>query len=199
MRKIVLASASPRRKMLLEMIGLKFDIMVPVGDEIVDTKLKSLEVAEEISYMKAVEIRDRISKDDIYSKKGSIIISADTIVILHSRILGKPKNEEQAYDMLSKLSGEIHSVITGYTIMDTLSSKIVKKHQETNVKMAIISDDKIKSYILSKEPMDKAGSYGIQGIGAQFIERIEGCYYNVVGLPINCIVNSLEQFGVKLL
>lgn len=190
-RSIVLASASPRRKELLEQIGLKFEVEPSNHTENVRSRLKPRELAKAISREKALAVADKY--------KDAIVIAADTFIVLKGKIMGKPKTKEEAKDMLSALSGKSHSVITGFTALDTSGTKTLSKSVETKVHVKRLSPEEIDSYVDSGEPLDKAGAYAIQGLGASIIEKIEGDYFNVVGLPLSAIVESLKEFGVDVL
>ena len=133
------------------------------------------------------------------SLKEGIVIGADTIVVNENYILGKPKDEAEAQLMLKSLSGKKHQVLTGFAIVDgTNTDNYFTQVEITNVKFRSLRDKEIKAYVRSKEPLDKAGAYGIQGLGALLIEEIEGCYFNVVGLPLSKIALGLEKFGVEV-
>lgn len=187
MKKIVLASASPRRKEILEKIGLKFTVVKSDFEEYVNPKLKPHELVKKLSLEKARVVFEK--------HKDSIIISADTIVVCKEKILGKPKNKEDARRMLKFLSGKVHLVITGFTIID--GNNVITKSKATKVQMKKISNEEINSYIQTREPFDKAGAYAIQGIAKKFIEKIEGDLFNAIGLPINSLVKELKKLGVK--
>lgn len=189
MKKIVLASASPRRKQLLKQMNLVFEVKPSYTGEILDEKLKPEEIVIELAKQKALDIASK--------EKESIVIGSDTIVFLNE-ILGKPRDESDAFEMLNKLSGKIHYVYTGIAVFDTATNKLITDYEKTAVKMKRLSEDEIKRYILTGEPMDKAGAYGIQGLASIFIEKIEGCYFNVVGLPVSKLYCILKQFGVDV-
>lgn len=189
MKKIILASASPRRKQLLEQMKLKFEIIPSNIIEDYQENQEPEEVARDLAKKKAMDIA-RISKN-------SLVIGADTVVFLNE-ILGKPRDEKDALEILKKLSGKTHYVITGIAVIDSSTKKLVVDHEKTAVKMKKISEREIKDYISTGEPMDKAGAYGIQGLGSVFIEEIHGCYFNVVGLPISKLYSILKGFGVDL-
>jgi len=195
MELIVLASSSPRRSVLLRQIGLKFEIMIPDVDESIDSHESPELVAQELAYLKALSAADRLKRNGRYD---CLVIGADTIVVKDG-ILGKPENSNQAYNMLKSLQGSWHEVITGLTVIDCAGMRSIKCFEKTLVKMKSLSDDEIWSYIDTGEPLDKAGAYGIQGIGALLVERIEGCYFNVVGLPLSRLSEVFGQFGVSLL
>ncbi|NMB33689.1 MAG: septum formation inhibitor Maf [Clostridium sp.] len=196
MIQIVLASASPRRSKLLEQIGLDFKIIPPKIKESIDDALTVPELVQELAYKKALNIAN-ISKQKS-PRDRCLIIGADTVVVKNG-ILGKPKNEREAFNMLKLLNGDWHKVLTGIAIVDTKDFKCIKSFETTHVKMKLMSDDTLLAYVDSKEPMDKAGAYGIQGRGAVLVERVEGCYFNVVGLPLAQLVEMLNRFGVSVL
>lgn len=190
--KIILGSKSPRRKELLEQIGLEFEILVSDEEEVI-TSSEPEKVVEELSLQKAVNVEKLFGGRTKYDKY--IVIGADTVVALDGQIMGKPKDEAHAKEMLRTLSGNTHQVYTGVTlIINDNGRREVKSFAKcTLVNMYDISDDEIDEYIATKEPMDKAGSYGIQGIGGKFISGIEGDYNNVVGLPIAEIYQQLKK------
>ena len=192
----ILASGSPRRKELLELMGLEFKVIVSQADEdSVSKDLKPGLYVQELALLKA-----SATAKEVLRNKNAVIISADTIVTLDGQILGKPKDEDDAFNMLSKLSGCEHEVYTGYCVMRISDGKAVCGKVRTKVKFKDLSDDKIRGYINSGEPMDKAGAYGIQGLGSLLIEKIDGDYFNVVGLPISALADTLEdEFDIKLL
>lgn len=129
----------------------------------------------------------------------SIILGADTFIVFNNQILGKPHTSEKAKQMLTELSGKIHLVITGFTIIETETEKTLSQAVETKVHFRSLSEQDIKGYVNSQEPLDKAGAYAIQGLGAVLVKKIEGDYFNVVGLPLSAIVESLKQFNVFVL
>ena len=192
----ILASGSPRRKELLELMGLEFKVIVSQADEdSVSKDLKPGLYVQELALLKA-----SATAKEVLRNKNAVIISADTIVTLDGQILGKPKDEDDAFNMLSKLLGREHEVYTGYCVMRISDGKAVCGKVRTKVKFKDLSDDKIRGYINSGEPMDKAGAYGIQGLGSLLIEKIDGDYFNVVGLPISALADTLEdEFDIKLL
>lgn len=203
MYKIYLASKSPRRRELMTQIGLQFEVMVSYRDEIIAGNVPE-EVVKELSMQKAYEIERVLLKDSeglLVQKHieqgfdGVIIIGADTVVSYDDIILGKPKDENEAFDMLERLSGKTHTVSTGVTIIaiNKDKRKVFNFAENTKVAMYEISQEEIATYIATGEPMDKAGSYGIQGIGAKFIKGIEGDYNNVVGLPIGKIYQTIKS------
>ena len=189
MEKIILASASPRRKELLEQLGLCFDVEPSYCQEEIDDKQEPLELAKSLSIRKAEAVGNK--------NTGAIIIAADTFVVLGKRIIGKPNSLAEAKEILTELKGRSHSVITGFTVMDTSNSKTVSQSVETKVFVKDLSSEEIDAYVETQEPMGKAGAYAIQGLGATIIDRIEGDYYNVIGLPVDAIACVLKEFGIS--
>jgi septum formation protein len=200
MSRIVLASASPRRKELLEQIGMEFEICPAKGEEKV-TKTAPEEVVLELSKQKAEEVAAGIllyneKHPELVTPQDILVIGADTVVAYGGRILGKPKDEDDAERMLNLLSGQIHSVYTGVTLVFIDKSGRTGEYaffEETDVEVYPLSEEEILSYIKSGEPMDKAGSYGIQGLFASYIKRIDGDYNNVVGLPVARLYQELKK------
>ena len=189
--KIILASKSPRRKEILETMGVQFEIDVADVDESVDACLSPVEAVCEISKRKAQKIAERHGDDEI-------VISADTIVVIDGKIIGKPKDKEDAFCILKNLSGRTHEVYTGFTVSG--NGKTKTDFEVTKVHFKELCDDDIRRYIATGEPMDKAGAYGIQQKGNLFVDYIHGDYYNVVGFPISKIcVTIRELFGINLL
>jgi septum formation protein len=191
MRQIILASQSPRRKKLLEQIGLKIKVVPSNIDEKLNPRLRPKGQAEELSLEKAKTVAQKYTD--------SIIISADTLVDINGDILGKPKNIDEAKRMIKKLQGKTHTVITGFTIMDTKSKKITTDSVETAVTFRKLTDKEIKTYISKEKPLDKAGAYGVQGIGATLVASITGDFFNIVGLPLSTIIPALKKFGIEVL
>ena len=164
-KKIILASASPRRRELLAQIGLEFEVKVS-------------------------------NKEEVYTSTNTIVIGADTIVVRNEEILGKPKDEEHAYEILLSLQGRAHEVYTGVAILsynNTGEKEIINHAVETKVHVHEMSEEEIRAYIATGDPMDKAGAYGIQGSFAAYIDGIEGDYYNVVGLPVSYVYQQLKK------
>ena len=183
MKHIILASASPRRKEILELADLKFDVMPSDAQEIT-TQTAPNEVVMELASLKAKDIYKK-------SEKQSMIVGADTVVAYQGQILGKPTDEADAKRMLTMLSGQTHEVYTGVCVIEDGKTKTF--YEETKVTFYEISDEQIDHYIKTGEPMDKAGSYGIQGKAAVFIKGIEGDYYNVVGFPIARFLQEITK------
>ena len=183
----ILASASPRRQELLTKIVDNFDVIVSNFDE--DSVKFNGDVEDYVKTLAEGKGKDVASQ----AKKDSIIIAADTVVVIDGKILGKPKNADDAYNMLKLLSNKIHRVYSGIAVINTAND--VKKNEAifTEVKFSELTHEEIINYINSKEPLDKAGAYGIQGLGALFVEKINGCYYNVVGLPLNRLNKIIKE------
>lgn len=192
--KLILASASPRRKELLEQVGAEFEIIPAKGEEVI-TSSRPEEVVVELSVQKAEEVAGRMQEKDV------VILGADTVVVFEGQILGKPKDEAEAERILSMLSGNTHSVYTGVTLIVMQDGKSERHsfYEETKVTMYPITKQQILSYISTGEPMDKAGAYGIQGKGALYIEKIHGDYNNVVGLPVAKIFQRMRKSGIEIL
>lgn len=194
MMQIVLASQSPRRSELLKQLGLSFVIKTSNIDESNSMGLTASELVQHLAFEKA-----RIIAEDPSLDKESVVIGADTVVVKDGAILGKPQDRDDAFNMLSSLQGCWHEVMTGIAVIDGNSFRYDKSVEITRVKMKELKEDTILSYIDSGEPFDKAGAYGIQGLGAVLIDRIEGCYFNVVGLPISKMSDMIRNFGVYVL
>ncbi|KMT21535.1 Maf family protein [Clostridium cylindrosporum] len=187
---IILASASSRRRDILKMFNLDFKVEPSNIDESISID-DPYELVEKLAYDKAMNIS--------YNKPNSLVIGADTIVYSNGTILGKPKSKDEAFKMLKSLSGREHFVITGVSLICKDKNISMKDHEVTKVYFKNLSDDEILSYIETGDPLDKAGSYGIQGMASAFVEKIEGCYFNVVGLPTSKVYSLLGRIGVNLL
>lgn len=184
---IILASGSARREKLLKDAGITFKVIPSDIEEVIDEKLKPSEIVVDLAEQKGRAVQ-KAHPDDM-------IIAADTIVVYQQEILGKPKDEDDAYRMLSKLSEQTHQVYTGVSIMqkDQIESFCVK----TDVTMKKLTDLEIKEYIQTKEPMDKAGAYGIQGLGGKLVESYQGDFFNVVGLPLKNVLAAINKLKDK--
>lgn len=188
---IILASNSPRRREILENAKVRFSVKGSHINEIIKDNESPEETVMRLAYEKALDI----SKDN----KDALVIGADTIVVINDTILGKPKDEQEAYDMIKLLSGKTHYVITGFALINLSLDKKVIDHQISKVTFKELSNDCIKDYIQTKESLDKAGAYGIQGYGALLVNNIEGDYFNIVGLPISKISDCLkDHFDINL-
>ncbi|MBN1191097.1 MAG: septum formation protein Maf [Dehalococcoidales bacterium] len=190
-RKIVLASASPRRKELLEKIGLKITVDPADFQEDMHPDLKPEGLAKYLSIGKAGSAARKYPD--------AIVIAADTFGVLRGKIIGKPGTADEARLMLMSLSGRSHRVITGFTIIDTAGHKSVTRVVETRVFIKQLSPMEILNYVKTGEPLDKAGAYAIQGLGALIVDKIVGDYYNVMGLPLKAMAESLREFGISVL
>lgn len=190
--KVILASGSPRRKELLEMLQVQHLEIIPAkGEEKVHPELAPDELVKELSRCKAAEIAAQHGDDD------TVIIGADTIVVLDGAVLGKPKDKEDAERMLHALSGCSHTVYTGVCVM---RGDTVKQHAErTEVFFRDLSQEEIVRYIATGEPMDKAGAYGAQGYASLFVQKLEGDFFNVMGLPLCALGTMLKEIGVDLI
>ncbi|MHB9095684.1 MAG: Maf family protein [Eubacteriales bacterium] len=191
MKKVILASASPRRQELLRQIGIPFEVKVKNVDETVPEGLPFQDAVCELAYRKAIGIA-------AFEREG-IVIGADTVVVHRGLILGKPAGISDAVQTLRNLSGSDHQVITGFCVIEAATGKVVKASETTRVFFRRLTDSEIQAYVSSGEPMDKAGSYGIQGLGAVLVDHIRGCYFNVVGLPLSKLAWVLKEFGVEVL
>ncbi len=200
-KKIILGSASPRRRELLAQIGAEFEIRVSEKEEIYHSE-KPEEIVCELALMKAENVASELSEAE---RAGAVVLGADTVVVLDGKILGKPSDEEEAARMLSALQGRSHEVYTGVAVLEYAESgegavpggwKLEKKENyavETRVYVNPMTEQEIREYIATGDPMDKAGAYGIQGRFAAYIDRIEGDYYNVVGLPVSRVYRTLKE------
>lgn len=189
MRKIILASGSPRRKELLAQLGVTFEIVKAEGEEVLTTSVPT-EAVKELSGQKAQEVAGKCD--------GAVVIGADTVVAADGQILGKPKDKEDARRMLRLLQGKEHEVITGVTVILREMQKTIQFAEVTKVHVFPMTEEQIEAYVESKEPMDKAGAYGIQGKFAAYVSGIEGDYNNVVGLPIGRLYQEVLAAGVDL-
>lgn len=186
-KEVILASRSPRRQALLRQIGLRFEIRESGVDEEYDALVPPVDYVKRLAERKAAAVAETV--------EDAIVIGADTIVVLGDRILGKPRDAADAREMLSHLSGRTHLVYTGFTLYDRPSNLSTTEYEMTKVKFRILSAEEIAEYVDSGSPMDKAGAYGIQDdYGAVFVERIEGCYYNVVGFPLAKFFVTFGEF-----
>ena len=190
MRKIILASKSPRRQELLNQIGIPYQVVISKIDEKNVGNMPAEQLVQALAKIKAKAAMKSLPVGEDF-----LIIGADTIVVLDNKILGKPLNSKDAKNMLKMLSGRMHKVYTGLAILDTKNGFREVFVQETNVYMKDMTLEEINAYVLTKEPLDKAGSYGIQGKGGVFIEKIEGDYFSVMGLPIGKLYDCLKRIG----
>lgn len=188
---IILASASPRRKEILENTNVKFKIMSSMIEELTLDNESTCQMVMRLAFEKGMDVASR--------QKSDLIISADTIVVLDDIILGKPKDEIQARKMIKSLSGRSHQVITGISLINLDNNKKIIDYVSSNVKFKSLSEQDINDYIATKESLDKAGAYGIQGYGALLVDEIQGDYFNIVGLPISRLSDLLKKhFKINL-
>ena len=183
---IYLCSKSPRRRKLLKQINLQFKAFSVDVDETILKGEKPVQTVKRLS-------KEKLSAALLRVKKG-IFITADTIVVLDNKIIGKPVDERDAIKILKKLSGRTHIVYTGFTIFNSETKNQITDYEKTRVTFRMLNDNEIKEYVKGGSPMDKAGAYGIQDdFGAVFIKKINGCYYNVVGLPLPKVYQTLKK------
>ena len=188
---IILASGSPRRREILANTNAKFDVLTSDVDERIFKFEEPTQLVLRLAFEKCMDIA--------INNPESLVIGADTIVVLDNEILGKPKNEDEAFDMLSKLSNREHQVITGMSIVNIENNKKIVDYTISNVKFKNVTDQDIRDYISTGECLDKAGSYGIQGYGALLVKEIQGDYFNIVGLPISKLSDILKaNFNINL-
>lgn len=191
MKQIILASKSPRRKEILEKTGLPFSIVESGYEEDMSLAFSPEELAQHLSLEKARAVAKKHSN--------AIIIAADTFVVFNNQLLGKPHTVEKAKEILQMLQGKSNKVITGVTILDTDTNQIETFIDQTEVYLKPLTESEIANYIKSGEPLDKAGAYAIQGLGATFIEKIEGDFFSTMGLPLSKLVERLKEFGIHVL
>ncbi len=182
---LILASQSPRRKQLLELLDISFDIVPSTIEEVIDTSKNDEDIAMDLALQKALDV----AKD----YPDHQVLGCDTIVVKDHHILGKPKDDNDARKMLRLLSGTVHQVITGCAMVK--GEEVITFYESTDVYFKDLTDDEIETYIKTEEPFDKAGAYGIQGYGARYIEKIDGDYYTVMGLPVHQLYMKLEKNG----
>lgn len=188
---LILASASPRRAELLSQIGISFTIIKPALEEKPDLKRKPHEIALALAEDKARFVAQKLDR--------GVVLAADTLVVFQGELMGKPVDIDDARRMLRLLSGSRHEVITGLVLLDAASGLVEKAYSKTTVWMKDLSEQEINDYVKGGEPLDKAGAYGIQGKAALFVDRIEGCYFNVVGLPLSLLYDMIQkmQFTIQ--
>lgn len=188
---IILASASPRRKEILENASVKFKVMISSIEELTLDGESPCQMVMRLAFEKGMDIASR--------QKNDLIISADTIVVIDNTVLGKPENEIEARKMITSLSGRTHQVITGISLINLDNNKKIIDYVISNVKFKNLSEEDINDYIRTKESLDKAGAYGIQGYGALLVDEIQGDYFNIVGLPISRLSDLLKKhFNINL-
>jgi len=189
--QLILASASPRRRELLALIGIPFQVDPACIEEVPPDAHAPEEIAKTLAREKALAVACRY--------RSGIVIGADTIVVVDGEILGKPQDSQDALAMLRRLNGREHEVVTGVSLLDIADGRVVREQCDavcTRVWFRQVSEEHLQRYVDTGEPMDKAGAYGAQGYGSTLIERIEGCYFNVVGLPVSRLCAMLEEWGI---
>jgi len=189
-KKIILASTSPGRHFLAEKMGLDFDIVPSNYEEDMKMKMKPGRLVKTLALGKAEDVAKRF-------KKG-IVIGVDTIVVFKGKKLGKPKSEQESYESLVSFSGKSQRIYSGMALIDCETGKKIVSYDYTKVKFRKMDDIEIRKYIATGEPMSKAGSYAIQGLGSIFIESIKGCYPNAMGLPVHRLNKNLKKMGVNI-
>lgn len=198
-KTIILGSASPRRRELLAQIGAEFEVRVSNKEEVYHSNVPE-EIVKELALMKAGNVAEELAKENpAGAVKSTVVIGADTIVVLDGKILGKPADEADAVRMLSSLQGRRHDVYTGVAVLDydeNGEKRVYNYPVGTAVYVNEMTEEEIRAYVETKDPLDKAGAYGIQGRFAAHIDRIEGDYYNVVGLPVSRVYRTLRELGV---
>lgn len=191
MEPIILASASPRRAEILNQLGLKFQVVPSDISEVIPKVSASPEnLVTELALHKASDVAGKLEQ--------GLVIGADTLVVLGDIIFGKPSNPDEAVKILGALNGKTHSVYTGIAMIQVSTGRTEIGYSETKVKFRKASQEEIQSYVATGEPLDKAGAYGIQGKGGVLVEGIEGCYFNVVGLPVSKTTEMLGKFQVSV-
>lgn len=201
--EIILASASPRRRELLTQIGLEFTVIPAKGEEVITSRMPS-DVVMELAAAKASEVYEshcmQPAQAQMEKTEDRLVIGADTIVAYQGTILGKPSDEEDARRILNLLSGHTHEVYTGVSLIYQKGEEKqqICFYEKTRVTMYPITPEEITDYIRSGEPMDKAGAYGIQGLAARFVKRIDGDYNNVVGLPAGSLYQKMRELGIAI-
>lgn len=180
---------------MLKTLGITFDTMPSDIDESTDL-IDPAEVVEYLAHAKAKHIGDRVTMHDT---DDTIVLGADTVVVLGNDILGKPSSREHAYQMLMRMSGRQHRVLTGVCIYDIKTGESVVDHEESTVYFRSLDPAEVRAYAKSDEPLDKAGAYALQGAASAFVERVDGCYSNIIGLPMPLTVKMLRQAGLKVL
>lgn len=191
MKKLILASGSPRRKKLLEIFTKDFEVIPSNYEEDMTLKMPPEELAKHLSEGKAKEVADRL--DD------GLVIGADTFISFNNKVIGKPKDLNEATKILKSYSGTFHSVFTGITVIDTSTGRLISDFAETRVFFRELEDKEIENYVEENDVLDKAGAYAYQDRAAAFVEKLEGDYYTIVGLPISRLSAVLKQFGINLL
>lgn len=198
--RLILASASPRRRELLSGMGAEYDILVPDLDErkFIEQELLRRDISPQEQTVLLAGQKALRALEELDEKQDAVVLGVDTSVVVDDVILGKPKDEDEAVEMLMMLSGRAHKVVSGFALVSSDGRRIMD-YEETAVFMRAFTEDEARRYVKSEYVLDKAGAYAIQGKAAMFVEKIDGCYFNVVGLPVFRVANSLSQFGIELI
>jgi len=191
---LILASGSPRRQELIRLLGLPVEVVPSNVDEDTPEDWTPQRIVEELAHRKALSVTEQLAGR---ASVDSIVVGSDTIVVLDNEVMGKPRDTEDAIRMLELLSGRTHEVYTGVSCVRVSDGETVTSHRVTRVRMRSLTAEQISRYVATGEPNDKAGAYGIQEIGALLVESIDGCYFNVVGLPVSLLSEMLEKYGIS--
>jgi septum formation protein len=194
-KTLILASSSPRRQELIQTLGLPYEIRVSDVNEDTDAGMSPAEIVEQLSIRKARAVSDMYKAEQ---REEGIVIGSDTIVVLGEEVLGKPRDQQDAARMLDALQGKAHHVFSGVACIDLKTGRELRSHMVSKVTFRAMSEEEIWGYVQTGEPLDKAGAYGVQGLGAVFIEKIEGDFYNIMGLPLNLLYQMLLKLGISL-
>lgn len=194
-KRIILASQSPRRHELIKSLNIDFKVILPTFEEKLESDEYSDKIILSLSLSKALSVLENNNQGtDFFLLKNSLIISADTVVVFNNKIFGKPKDKKHAKEMLKQLSGNTHFVVTAISVIDTNTKKSISRLTKTHVTFQNLSDELIDKYINDKQPLDKAGAYGIQEMGEEFIKKVDGELDNVIGLPTKTLIEILKEF-----
>ncbi|HEY2491865.1 MAG TPA: Maf family protein [Paenibacillus sp.] len=194
-RRIILASTSPRRQEIIASLRIPYEIQPSHVNEDTPADWTPRQIVEGLALRKAETVYNKFSP----YKEPCIIVGSDTIVLLDNQVMGKPNDDNEAYEMLLLLQGRTHEVYSGVACIDAMTGRTVVNHRVTSVTMKSLSAETIQSYVNSGEPSDKAGAYAIQGLGATLIDGIDGCYFNVVGLSVSLLSDMLSELGLDVL
>jgi len=194
--QLVLASSSPRRRELVALLDLSLPVLIlsTNADEDTPEDWSPTQIVEQLALRKANAAIEQLQGENTLH---AVVIGADTIVVLDGQVMGKPKDTADAVRMLSALQGREHEVYTGVATIGTADGQAIVRHRKTRVSMKPMDERQIRRYVATGEPMDKAGSYAIQGLGATIVDKIDGCYFNVVGLPLSLLTDMLDAFGIE--
>ncbi|MNI10921.1 Septum formation protein Maf [compost metagenome] len=198
LRRVILASTSPRRKELVASLNIPYDIVPSHADEATPENWSPMQIVTELAKRKAEAVYHSLDSSDS-SRETGVIVGSDTIVVMDGEVLGKPKNEEEAATMIASLQGRSHTVYTGVACIDSNTGEMLVDYRSTEVTMRSLTNEEVLAYARSGEGLDKAGAYAIQGLGATLVTGIQGCYFNVVGLPLSLLAQMLEHFDIRVL